>query len=222
MLETRLYPFAEIAAYLHANNSRGVRNKLTRYKVAFIECGGHADQSKTYTITAISDPFKLFCVFDLGVSPQTDFSKLRDFSVYLLTDNDFNWRPMEMMEAYLRRRFTNGASRQTISNYLRIFTDRDLIAVNGEYVYYKVFDDHGIQKHEIIEKADYSAAWAVYWESRNSGADSAAAYSTMYHWLGGVPRKQQKIQQNAFFLDTLDRLERYATDSFLAEYGEIT
>ncbi len=220
MLETRTYKFAEIAAYLHAGRARGVRDKLTRYDVDFIEGGGQRDQTKTYTITAIHDPFKLFCVFDLGISPQTDFKKLRDFTVYLLADEDFGWRPMEMMEEYLRR-FTNGPSRQTISNYLRFFTDRNLIAVNGEYVYYKVYKDRGVQKHEIISKATYSAAWAVYWDSRNNGDDSEAAFSRMYNWLGGIPRKQQRIQQNAFYLDTLDRLECYAADSFLAEYGEM-
>lgn len=220
MLETRLYNFAEIAAYLRIGRSRGVRDKLTRYDVDFIEGGGQRDQTKTYKITAIRDPFKLFCVFDLGIEPHTEFDKLRDFVFYLLTDDDFSWRPAEMMEAYLRRRFPNGASRQTISHYLRIFTDRELIAVNGEYVYYKVIRDTE-QSHEIITKEDYSAAWKVYWDNRNGGDDSDLAFSRMYNWLGGVPRKQQKIQQNAFYLDTLDRLERYATDSFLAEHGEM-
>lgn len=220
MLEPRLYKFAEIAAYLHAGRARGVRDKLTRYDVDFIEGGGQRDQTKTYEITAIHDPFKLFCVFDLGISPQTDFHKLRDFVFYLLTDDDFSWRPMEMMEAYLRRRFPNGASRQTISNYLRIFKDRELIADNGEYVYYKVIRG-AEQSHEIITKADYSAAWAFYWDRRNDGDDSDLAFSRMYHWLGGVPRKQRRINQNAFYLDTLDRLEQYAAESMLAEYGEI-
>lgn len=220
MLELKTYKFAEIAAYLRAGRSRGVRDKLTRYSVEYTESGGHHDQSKTYTITAINDPFRLFCVFDLGIPPQTDFKKLRDFTVYLLADEDFNWRPMEMMEEYLRR-FTDGPSRQTISNYLRIFTDRDLIAMNGEYVYYKVYNDRGVQKHEIITKEQYNAAWAVYWDRRNNGADSLAAYSTMYSWLGGVPRKQQKIATNGFYNTELDRLEEYATESFLAEYGEM-
>lgn len=220
MLETRLYKFAEIAAYLHAGHARGVRDKLTRYNVDFIEGGGQRDQTKTYTITAIRDPFKLFCVFDLGIEPHTEFKKLRDFLFYLLTDDDFSWRPAEMMEVYLRRRFPNGASRQTITNYLKIFEAKNLIAVNGEYVYYKVIRGT-VQEHEIITEAEYKAAWAVYWDNRNGGDDSDLAFSRMYRWLGGVPRKQQKIQQNAFYTDTLDLLERYATDSFLAEYGEM-
>lgn len=220
MLELKTYKFAEIAAYLHAGRSRGVRDKLTHYGVEYTESGGHHDQSKTYTITAINDPFRLFCVFDLDIPPQTDFKKLRDFTVYLLTSNDFNWRPMEMMEEYLRR-FADGPSRQTISHYLRLFSDKGLIAMNGDFVYYKVYHDRGIQKHEIITKEQYCAAWAVYWDRRNQGADSLAAYHAMYSWLGGVPRKQQKIAQNGIYQDELDRLEEYATDSFLAEYGEM-
>ena len=220
MLELKTYSFAEISAYLHAGRSRGVRDKLDRYGVKCSEDGGHTDQSKTYTITAIQDPFKLFCVFDLGIRPQTNFKKLRDFTAYLLTSDDFNWRPMEMMEEYLRR-FTDGPSRQTISHYLRLFTDRNLIAMNGEYVYYKVYKDRGVQKHEIITKEQYKAAWAVYWNRRNDGADSRVAYSVMYSWLNGVPRKQQKIATNGIYKTELDKLEEYATESFLAEYGEI-
>ncbi len=220
MLELKTYGFAEIAAYLRVRRSRGVRDKLTRYNVEFTEGGGHADQDKTYTITAIQDPFKLFCVFDLEIAPQTDFIKLRDFTVYLLSVDDFNWRPMEMMEEYLRR-FANGPSRQTISHYIKYFTDRDLIAMNGDYVYYKVNKDRGVQKHEIITKEQYAAAWAVYWDRRKNGADSRAAYSVMYSWLGGVPRKQRKTVSNGIYKADLDRLEEYATESFLSQYGEI-
>ncbi len=220
MLELKTYGFAEIAAYLRVRRSRDVREKLTHYKVEFSESDNHADQDKTYTITAIQDPFKLFCVFDLEIAPQTDFIKLRDFTVYLLSVDDFNWRPMEMMEEYLRR-FANGPSRQTISHYIKYFTDRDLIAMNGDYVYYKVNKDRGVQKHEIITKEQYAAAWAVYWNRRNNGADSRAAYSAMYSWFGGVPRKQQKIISNGFYKDDLEKLEEYATESFLSQYGEI-
>ena len=220
MLELKTYGFAEIAAYLQVRRSRGVRDKLRSYGVEYSEGGGHADQSKTYTITAIQDPFKLFCVFDLGIAPQTDFSKLRDFTVYLLTVEDFKWRPMEMMEEYLRR-FANGPSRQTISNYIKLFSDRDLIAMNGDFVYYRVYHDRGVQKHEIITKEQYAAAWAVYWDRRNNGAESSAAYSTMYSWLKGVPRKQQKITPNGIYRDELEKLEEYATESFLSQYGEI-
>ncbi len=219
MLEEKTYKIRDLEAYLHTRSPKKVREKLSRYDVEYIE-GSERGPLRTYEITAINDPFRLYCVFDLGVSPQTDFHKLRDFTVYLLTNDDFSWRPMEMMEEYLRR-FTDGPTRQTISHYLRIFTDRELIALNGEYVYYKVYKDRGVQKHEIIEKAEYSAAWAVYWECRNEEKNSGVAYTTMYNKFGGVPRKQRKVNQNAFYLDTLDRLEEYATDSFLAEYGEI-
>ncbi len=219
MLEIRIYKLPELEAYLHTHRPRNIREKLTRYEVEFAE-GSERGPLRTYNITAINDPFKLFCVFDLGISPQTDFHKMRDFTFYLLTNSDFSWRPMEMMEAYLRR-FSNGPTRQTISTYIKIFVRKELIAKNGDFVYYKVYKDRGVQKHEIISKADYSAAWAVYWDSRNNGDESRVAYRRMYNRFGGVPRKQRLIQQNAFYLDTLDRLEKYAAESFLAEYGEM-
>ena len=218
MLEIRTYKFVEIAAYLHVNSSRGVRDKLTRYNVDFIEGGGQRDQTKTYTITAIHDPFKLFCVFDLEISPQTDFRKLRDFTYFLLADDNFNWRPAEMKEEYLRR-LPHGPSRQTISKYQKLFTNRNLMA-EGEFVYYRVYKDRGVQKHEIVTKAEYSAAWALYWDWRSKGECSDVAFSAMYTWFRGIPRKHPKMEKNAFFLDTLSLLEQYATDSFLAEYGE--
>ncbi len=219
MLETRTYTLAEMEAYFHTRRPRNIRDKLTRYNVEFVEGTGRGPL-RTYEITAIHDPFKLFCVFDLGISPQMDFHKLRDFVFYLLKDDDFSWRPMEMMEEYLRR-FSSGPTRQTISNYIKIFERMELIAKSVDFVYYKVYKDRGVQKHAIITKADYSAAWAVYWDSRNNGDDSGVAYSRMYSWLGGVPRKQPKILQNAFYTATLDLLEKYAAESFFAEYGEM-
>lgn len=219
MLEERLYEFDEIAAYLHANTNRTIGNKLTRYKVEYQEEGVRG-KPHTFSITKINDPFRVFCVFDLGLSPQTNFTKFRDFVFFLLTDDDFSWRPMELMEEYLRR-FANGPSRQTISNYLTVLKDRELIALNGDYVYYRVYKDIDVQKHEIVTKEAYSQAWAVYWQERNEGADSRLAYCVMYSFFNGVPRKQHKIEQNVFYANTLDYLEELATNSFLAEYGEI-
>jgi len=220
LLELRTYDFAEISACLHVKRAKNVRDKLTRYGVEYSEGGGRADKSKTYTITAIQNPFKLFCILDLNISAQIDFTKLRDFTVYMLTQKEFRGFSMEMMEENLRK-FAYGPSRQTISHYIQLFKDRGLIMTDGDYIYYKVYKDRGVQKHEIITKEQYCAAWAVYWERRNNGANSRAAYSAMYSWFHGVPRKQRTIELNGIFGNELDKLEAYATESFLVEYGEI-
>ena len=52
---------------------------------------------------------------------------------------------------------------------------------------------------------------------KNHGYDSASAYSTMYSALGGVPRKQRKLEQNAIFQDTLSLLSELVAESFLLE-----
>ena len=143
MLEKRLYKFDEIADYLGTRNNQGLRNKLQRYGVKFQEEG--RGRMKTFNILSIPDPFPLYCVFDLGIDYRTDFKKLRDFTFFLLRDDDFSGRSGEMMEEYLH----NGGyqiSRQTIAKYIALYERMDLIATNGETVYYRVYHEGLFQR----------------------------------------------------------------------------
>ena len=187
MLELTTYKPAEIGAYLGTFGKEATERKLKRYGIQYYTDGTRANL--TYTITAIPDPFKVFCVFDLGIDPRVDFTKFRDFLFYLLGDEDFSWRPKEMMEEYLRE-VGSPLSRKTISKYINRLEKLNLIYTQGDVVYYKVYKYYGVQKHEIITKEEYSAAWAVYWEKRRNNESWAVAYCSMYSKLGGVPRKQ--------------------------------
>lgn len=214
MLEEREYAFDELADYLGTRSNQGMRRKLENYGVRFQEAG--RGRSKTFTITAIPDPFRMYCVFDLGMDYRTDFNKLRDFTFFLLGDDDFSGQSAEMMEEYLR----NGGyqiSRQTIAKYCALFQRLNLIALNGETIYYRVYHEGQLQKHEIITKDRYCEAWKVYWEKRHSGYDSRAAFSVMYDFLQGVPRKQNKIEKNVLEIETLNTLSKLVADSFLTE-----
>ena len=217
MLEKRLYKFDEMADYLGTRSNQGMRRKLERYGVEFREEG--RGRMKTFTILSIPDPFTMYCVFDLGIDYRTDFKKLRDFTFFLLGDKDFTGQSGEMMEEYLR----NGGypiSRQTIAKYLALYERMDLIAMNGELVYYRVYHEGQFQKHKIISKERYCAAWDVYWTKRREGAGSLTAFSCMYHFLDGVPRKQCKVEMNVFAIDTLNTLSELVADSFLNEQTE--
>lgn len=213
MLETKTYPAGELFAIMRTRNKSATDGKLNNYNISYTSEG--RGNRLTYTITNIPDRFKVFCVFDLNFSPQIDFRKLRDFIFYLLGDDDFNWRPMEMMEEYLRIA-KRGMSRQTISGYIRRLERLNLIA-GTDFVYYRVYKEFGVQKHEIVTKEEYSAAWGVYWAKREQGYDSRAAYSVMYNSFGGVPRKQRKLEQNALEGDTLNMLSELVAESYLSE-----
>lgn len=111
MLEERTYSIKELSAILGTNSKQATDRKLEANKIKYI-VEGRGNKS-IYTITKIQDRFRVFCIFDLGFDPHTDFTKLRDFIFYLLGDADFSWRPMEMMEEYLRIE-GKSISRQTI------------------------------------------------------------------------------------------------------------
>lgn len=215
MLETKTYSANELFAIMRTRSKSATDRKLNNYKISYSSEG--RGNRLTYTITDIPDRFRVYCVFDLNFSPQTDFSKLRDFIFYFLGDDDFNWRPMEMMEEYLRIAGC-GMSRQTISGYLRHLERLNLIA-STNVVYYRVYKDFGVQKHDIITKEEYSAAWSIYWNKREQGYASRAAYSVMYNSFGGVPRKQRKLEQNALEGDTLNMLSELIAESYLSDEG---
>ena len=217
MLEIKTYKFDEIADYLKTRDNQAIRRKLEHYKVVFQEEG--RGRMKTFNILSIPDPFPLYCVFDLGIDYRTDFKKLRDFTFFLLRDDDFSGRSGEMMEEYLH----NGGyqiSRQTIAKYIALYERMDLIATNGETVYYRVYHEGLFQKHEVITKELYCKAWSVYWKKRRKNADSLLAFRCMYNFLDGVPRKQNKIVKNGFYTDTLNTLSELVAESFLNEKAE--
>lgn len=221
-LELREYPFGVIKQILGTSNKQNTDQKLERYGYGFTSSGWGT--SRVYTITALPDALsilKTYCVFSLGVSPQTDFRKFRDFIFYLLADDDFNWRPDEMMEEYLRLEGC-GMTRQTIAKYKANLTKLGFFSPHGDFVYYKVFKKYGVQEHEVITEEEYRKAWRLYWEFRNAhpDSDSRPAYSHMYTLFGGVPRKQQRIEENAFYKQEINHLFALVSNSILEEVSD--
>ena len=219
-LEMRVYPIGMLSGILGTNGKQATDRKLEAYGYGFTSAG--TGTRRIYTITALPDAlqrFKSLCVFSLGFSPQTDFKKLRDFVFYLMNDVNFNWRPAEMMEEYLRNE-GRGISRQTIGKYLEHFESLCLFVRTDEFVYYRVKKNYGVQEHEIITKEEYCQAWSYYFEYRAEHPDenSGPAYSSMYNRFGGVPRKQGRIDQGApWNREIINTLFDLASQSVLEE-----
>ena len=66
MLKTGSYSFSKLKEVLGTKDKQATDRKLTRYGVEYSSTGW-AD-NRTYTITHIPDPFRLYCVIKLGMS----------------------------------------------------------------------------------------------------------------------------------------------------------
>lgn len=199
-----MYPAPEMWEYLGVKNNEGAKRKLNRYDVScFVNGSG---ENATFNITAIDDPFKLYCVFELGFEPRCNFAKIRNYYFFLLGDEDCCWLPDEAMEAYMRER-GYPISRQSIATYRKKLEDLGYLH-NGEFIYYRVYRDENDRQHyERVEKEEYNWAWHLYWDKRNNEEwDSRQAYAFMYSAFGGVPRKQAKPEENALHLKELNTL----------------
>lgn len=214
MLEKRTYTYAELSAMFGTRYNHGIRRRLDTMGVIYNVKGRGG--GTIFEIREITDPFKAFCILDLGFDPHTDFRKLRNFLFYFLNDDDFNWKPYEAMGEFLRME-GNTISRQTISGYLRRLESNNLIYLNGEAVYYKVFNEDGERKYEFITKDEYSTAWKIYWEEKEKSGDSRSAFAIMKSCLGGIPKKHFRPLQNAITMDKYNKLAEYVADSMLTE-----
>lgn len=215
MLELRDYSYAELSAYLKTTSNQAAMRKLDNYGIIYSVNG--RGNSAIFTIKEITQPIKVFAVFDVGVPPQTDMKKFRYFLYELLCDDNFTGMGAEMMEEYLRNK-PIPISRQTISKYLEYISATGIMGVsNSDFVYYRVYKRYGVQTHETVSKEEYSKAWRLYWQLKDEkGYGSSAAFQAMYNDFGGVPRKHGVIEKNGIYNDLIDWL----TDELMKEVGE--
>lgn len=224
-LALRKYTLRELRNILGTSDKQGTDRKLEHYGYGYLPDKHGWGDTRIYTITSLPDAlhrFSMFCISSLGFSPQIEFRKLRDFVFFLFTDPDFDWRPDEMMEEYLRLA-GHKISRPTIAKYKQRLEEAGLIdTIFGDFVYYKVYKNCGVQEHEIITKEEYSKAWKLYWNWRNAhpDEDSRPAYKHMYNKFGGVPRKQRRVNRNEFYKKERETLVELATASILEEVSD--
>lgn len=215
MLELRDYSFDELSAYLHTADNQGTQRKLKNYGVSFTVKG--EGRKAIYTIQEITQPIKIFAIFDVGVPPQTDMIKFTYFLYEMLCDEAFSGMGAEMMEEYLRSKPTP-ISRQTISKYLKYISATGIMDISDtDFVYYRVYKRYGVQTHETVSKEEYSKAWRLYWQLKDEkGYGSSAAFQAMYNDFGGVPRKHGVIEKNGIYNDLIEWL----TEELMMEVGE--
>lgn len=213
------YPLGVLENLIGSRGKLAIDRKLEAYGYGFTSAG--RGKTRIYTITSLPNAqarFRSYCVFSLGFAPQTDFVKLRDFIFYLAFDLDFSGKPDEMMEEYLREE-GHGMSSRTIGNYRRKLEALEFFAPMGDFVYYRVKKNYGVQEHEIITAEEYNKAWKYYfeWRAAHPDEDSRPAYAHMYNKFGGVPRKQRKMEQNAIRSAELNTLFDLVSNSITEE-----
>ena len=158
---------------------------MERYGVVFDVFG--RGETATFTITNIENPFKIYCITELGFDGHTDFYKLRNYYYYYFNDIEFRSMPNEVQETRMRL-VHEDISRQTIATYLRKLIHNNFICLNSnEFVYYFAYKD----KQRIVEREEYISAWREYWNDIDNGYDSFTAIYNMRSKFGGVARKQE-------------------------------
>ena len=153
MLELmKSYTKPEMSAMFGTRSMQGLQRKIERYGVSFDVDG--RGKTANFTITNIENPFKIYCITELGFDGHTDFYKLRNYYYYYFNDIEFRAMPNEVQENRMRL-VHKDVSRQTIANYLQKLYRRNLIELNtNNFTYYFAFKD----RQRIVEKEEYIAA----------------------------------------------------------------
>lgn len=211
MLEERKYTKAEIAEILGTRNRQGIERKLKGYKVEFDPQG--SGSNLIYTINKIHDPFRLYCITELGFDGRTDFTKLLYFLYYFFNDIEFMAMPDEVKEARTEEQGRKIA-RQTIAGYTAKLDRKNLIDRNtNNFIYY-----FAIKKTQrIVEKDEYLQAWHEHWDRRKNGMDNYPSIMKMFADYGGVARKQPIPEINGIYTEQIEYLNTLIQQSIEKE-----
>lgn len=199
MLEiNRVYSKPELTQMLGTKRKQGIDRKLQRYGIAFEVCG--RGERAIYTIKAMTDPFKVFAITELGFNADTDFIKLRNFYYHFFEDDVFMAMPDEVKEN-LMRKMGQDVSRQTIATYTERLEANNMICRNTKnYIYY--FAYRGEQR--LCDHSEYVEAWHNYWSDIESGLNCFVAIFNMRAEHGGVARKQPKPEINGIYNEKIE------------------
>lgn len=212
MLEEKTYTLAEIGEVLGGGRSKqSIERKMKRLEIDFSESG--RGRQTIFTIQKIRNPFKLFCIYELGFSPQVDFEKVRNLYYYFFNDEGFQVLPDEAKELCMDGE-GHKISRQTIANYLKVLENLGIYE-NGEYYYY--FAHKG--NYKKTDRKTYGLAWKLYWDTKAIYDDTYTACSAVIVEYGGVPRKQPIPELNGIYNETIAKIRELTNESFLNAYA---
>lgn len=198
MLELKSYKKPELSAMLGSSGVQALKRKLTRYGIKY-EVNGRGENA-IFTIKKILNPFKVFCILELGIDAGSDFCKLLYFYYYFFNDEEFRAMPDEVKES---RMFDSKhpVSRQTIAGYTRKLDAKNLIDRNTQnFIYY--FAYQGEQR--MVDRQEYNAAWHEYWNDIKNGSCSFDAIYRMRKNYGGVARKQAIPEINGIYQEEIN------------------
>lgn len=214
MLELKEYSKPELSAMFGTRSVEGLKRKFERYGVDY-EIAGRGENA-IFTIKEIANPFKLYCITELGFDGNTDFSKVRNFYNYFFNDEEFMAMPDEVKE-YRMRAQGQDVSRQTIARYVYRLDQQNLIDRNtNNFLYYFAY------KHEqfFVDREEYIQSWHEYWDDIEEGLPCIEAICKMIGNYGGVARKQAIPEVNAIYLDEIEYLRALIQESLEAEVAE--
>ncbi len=201
ILEKKLYSKNEIENILHVKSRKQVVNKLKNYNVSYT-ISGRGNYSVTVENISVFDNFRLFCVFELELSPLSDFMLFAEFVYYILCDEYFVMLPDTLKEEYMSAD-GNYISRQTISKYTNKLELANLIhRSEGDVRFYFAY------QHSTIEtdKETYCKAWREYFDIRDSSGSSIPAVAHVINKYGGMPQKHYIPIQNIINIDIINNL----------------
>ncbi len=203
MLEVRKYSKHELTAILGTRSVSGIKRRLYNHEVSYEVIG--RGEAAVFNITEIANPFKIYCITELGFCGQTDFWKLRNYLFIYFNDAEFRSMPNEVQESRMRL-LHKDVSRQTIANYLSKLNRRNLIEQHtGDFMYYFAYKD----KQRIVDKDEYKQAWRQYWIDVGNGYYSGFAINHMIEDYGGVARKQEIPTINGIYNKEIEILCDY-------------
>ena len=211
MLEVKTYSIQELRKILGSETKKQIDGKLKRYAVEFESTG--RGSNLTYTIEKLNDPFKVFCITELGFSAQADFNHLKHFLYHFYHDDVFMSMPDKRKELMMDTCYDYHISRQTIANYENKLAKKNYIAKSSEFIYYFAYKDY----YRETNKEEYLEAWHYYWFLSDKYGRGFWPMLYVIQKYGGAPNKHARYESNAFYLKKIDYLLRIIGDSIEKE-----
>lgn len=206
MLELKTYTVDEMKKYLATDRIDSINSKLQTIGCEFETKGRSKD--RIYTITKLPNQFKEFCIYELGVPPQTDFDKLKNFLYYYFFSDGFFTFPIQEMENILHR-VGKPVARQTFTKWISLLENNNLIYRDDlDCVYYACcHTKEGEYYVKQITQEEYINAWRCYFRLLNTN-DKGFAYANaaMKNIVGGKAVKCPTPKANALTYDRLKTL----------------
>ena len=212
MLKLQAYKVNELKEMFHINRTSNLERSLKTYGVEFTKSG--SGENTTYTITAINDELKIFCISELGFAPQTEMRKLTFFLYYFLNVEDFVNLPDQAKEQYMKDS-NRYVSRQTIARYIQKLIHANYVARSDNFIYYFVYK--GVRKP--TDKETYCKAWCEYFKDKENGYDSSMAIFNMIANYGGYAQKYAPTEQNAIYEDNINYLNELVLEK-ITQYND--